>query len=344
MVDPAQTSPDPQPRDPTQWRVIGASTLGAGHRERDEPCQDHHLLSWLGEGDRQALVLAVADGAGSARHAEQGSRLAVAGLRDAVGELLARERLPSQIEDLDTWRWALLRVRLGLQEHAMEHRLELRDLACTLLAVVIDRAGAVCLQLGDGFILYGKQHEYLPVFRPTRGEFANETVFVVSPGAIDHHLQIARLSRVPERLVLMSDGLENVAIVQQTGKGYERLFDPLFERLAQRPPGLDSELSDELAAWMDRPRINRHTDDDKTLILALAMDTEVAMPATAETAEVAPLDPVTDPGTGEEHPAPSGAALATAPADAPAEAAPPGDTPSASDPDPDDERGDHPAG
>ena len=180
MVDPAQTSPDPQPRDPTQWRVIGASTLGAGHRQRDEPCQDHHLLSWLGEGDRQALVLAVADGAGSARHAEQGSRLAVAGLRDAVEQLLARERLPSQIEDPDTWRWALLRVRLGLQEHAMEHRLELRDLACTLLAVVIDRAGAVCLQLGDGFILYGKQHEYLPVFRPTRGEFANETVFVSS--------------------------------------------------------------------------------------------------------------------------------------------------------------------
>ena len=48
------------------WRVVGAVVQGASHARRDQPCQDwqdHRCLSGGG------LVIAVSDGAGSARRA-----------------------------------------------------------------------------------------------------------------------------------------------------------------------------------------------------------------------------------------------------------------------------------
>jgi hypothetical protein len=56
------------------WKVVGVSTAGTTHTRLDLPCQDSNLFEISPSG---ALVAVVADGAGSAVHAELGSQLAV---------------------------------------------------------------------------------------------------------------------------------------------------------------------------------------------------------------------------------------------------------------------------
>src|SRR5438874_1519448 len=59
-----------------RWRVVGTSVPGVRHRRRGEPCQDVFRRTETADG---TLVIAVADGAGSAEFAEVGARRAVEG-------------------------------------------------------------------------------------------------------------------------------------------------------------------------------------------------------------------------------------------------------------------------
>jgi hypothetical protein len=71
---------------PQQWRVIGRSVAGSAHVVRDIPCQD--ALAWRQLPDGR-LILAVADGAGSAARSELGAAAAVEALVDALDAALA---------------------------------------------------------------------------------------------------------------------------------------------------------------------------------------------------------------------------------------------------------------
>jgi serine/threonine protein phosphatase PrpC len=64
----------PKLRSSKPWRVVGASVAGTSHTRLGIPCQDSNLSEILPSG---FLVAVVADGAGSAAHADVGSQLAV---------------------------------------------------------------------------------------------------------------------------------------------------------------------------------------------------------------------------------------------------------------------------
>src|SRR3954468_16016063 len=63
------------------WRALGASVAGAGHRARGIGCEDASSVEVLDDG---TLLVAVADGAGSAPRASEGSTRAVAAAMDAL--------------------------------------------------------------------------------------------------------------------------------------------------------------------------------------------------------------------------------------------------------------------
>src|SRR5271165_1338416 len=73
------------------WRVAGATVPGVSHRQQGIPCQDSCHWQELPNG---MLLIAVADGCGSARHAALGSEWATqAALEHAAGAL--NRRLPA---------------------------------------------------------------------------------------------------------------------------------------------------------------------------------------------------------------------------------------------------------
>ena len=72
------------------WKILSESVPGSSHRRSGKPCQDYCLAAELALGQETALVMLCADGSGSAKHGENGSRVACESLleliRDALGQ------------------------------------------------------------------------------------------------------------------------------------------------------------------------------------------------------------------------------------------------------------------
>src|SRR5437660_1684991 len=91
------------------WRVVGASVTGTSHLKRGRDCDDAHACRQLENG---TIVLAAADGAGSATHSAEGARLAVQVALHAVEIAFAQQVEPVDEEHLlDLLRSVLRAVR-----------------------------------------------------------------------------------------------------------------------------------------------------------------------------------------------------------------------------------------
>lgn len=76
------------------WKIVSCSVTGISHKRRSIPCQDFAGYYHLPE--HNAVIGAVADGAGSAKYSHKGSRIAVkeaiAHTKENLKFLLNREK------------------------------------------------------------------------------------------------------------------------------------------------------------------------------------------------------------------------------------------------------------
>src|SRR4051794_32809250 len=144
------------------WRALGASVAGAGHRARGVGCEDASAVELLDDG---TLLVAVADGAGSAPRASEGSTRAVAA---AMAALRSGADLCAVMHA----------ARGSLEPVAAGDRL--RDLATTLLVVRATPAGVDTAQVGDGAVVVRRGESLEVVAADAKGEYLNETVFLTS--------------------------------------------------------------------------------------------------------------------------------------------------------------------
>jgi hypothetical protein len=268
------------------WRVAAASVAGAAHVRRGIGCQDAHLWSVLdGAASSQVLIAVLADGAGSASRAEAGARLACAFILDAVESMLAGVAGGAggaggaSPRDIDRCRVELWLAGLAAETAllAASEGLAPRDFSSTLLAAVVAADCAVFFQVGDGAIVVDAvppSAGYDCVFWPAHEEYENVTFFAAEPNA-DEHLQCALFDRRVEELALFSDGLQRLALDYAGQRAHAPFFRSMLSPLhaaAAGAAGAGAErdgLSDSLAAFLDSPRVNDRTDDDKTLMLAV---------------------------------------------------------------------------
>lgn len=249
-----------------EWRYTAVSVRGSAHVRSGEPCQDAQQVRLLERSDGAVLLLVASDGAGSARYAETGARLCVETFVTELERLFCADLLPVVLDE-QIARHLVQRVIDALHERATEAGATLRDYACTLLAAVVTDTQAYCWQRGDGAILREIAGQYVPVFAPDRGQYVNETGFITDPGAAEA-VRFLHLEERLARLAVLTDGLEPVTIIANTGLGFERFFAPLLARLEQGAPGFQDEMAQNLAGLLDDERVNSKTGDDKTLLLA----------------------------------------------------------------------------
>jgi len=236
------------------WTVLGDSATGASHAGREQPCQDAFRWALLGP-DGKTLLIVVADGAGSAELAEVGARLAC---DEAV-------RIAQSTDDIDLKGW-FTRVRDSLRDESIRRECPIRQLACTLLLAVIGEQESHFAQVGDGAIVVKKGCEWEVVFWPEPGEYANATHFLTD-GDFDKSLSVHTIIEPVFEISLFSDGLQRLALDFGSKRGHAAFFDPLFSALQNTP---DSEaLRDAFRSFLESPRVNSRTDDDKTLVIAL---------------------------------------------------------------------------
>jgi len=247
-----------------KWRVVAASVRGTSHARVKQLCQDAHHWEMLPEG---ILVAAVADGAGSATLGKVG---AIVAAQTAVETIRLKTATPGSLLDDEGWQVllskALEAARTAVEAEAVACKMTARDLATTLIIVVATPELIAAAQVGDGVAVAGdSQGNLIALTAPQRGEYANETTFLVSPNALDT-AQVTLWHGVPANIAVLSDGLQMLALEMTDGKPHVPFFSPLFHFMADVTD--ENEAKEQLVALLRSERITERTDDDLTLLLA----------------------------------------------------------------------------
>ncbi|MBM4365827.1 MAG: protein phosphatase 2C domain-containing protein [Deltaproteobacteria bacterium] len=144
------------------------------------PCQDAASVACSG----LPVVAALADGLGSAARSEAGAHIAVA---TAVQLLASRFTALAMLPPQGIAEALVAEVTARIDEAARDAGEERRHFASTLMFVATDGVTLVAGSLGDGVVSrQGTDGRSRVLFRPKRGEHANETFPVTSIGAAAH--------------------------------------------------------------------------------------------------------------------------------------------------------------
>jgi hypothetical protein len=281
------------------WKAIARSAIGTNHQKQQMPCQDYGDYKIL----NNAIIGAVADGAGCAKYADIGAELAVKTVLETFteqdiftitesycsGSSVSETRNQPKLRMADQngngsvvinqpqflcgqevsqlFTKTVKKVVTALEEKATSDGYSVDDLACTLLIVVATPLGITAMQIGDGFITVRyQQEEPQLLFPPDKGEYINETTFVTSANALKT-MQVVVQTGHPEFICASTDGLERLAIRMSDWTPFVPFFQPLEEYLRETD---NSEQEEEyLMSFLNSDRLNARTDDDKTLLLCL---------------------------------------------------------------------------
>ncbi|GGR07831.1 hypothetical protein GCM10008957_20650 [Deinococcus ruber] len=253
---------------------MGASVRGTAHVQSGAECQDASLWRLVDSAQGvPTLLLTASDGAGSAAHSAEAAQLVCAALLDELERLSRRDGFDLAELNAHT---LLAGLRAALEGHADEHGYLLRDLACTLLVGVVVPGAAWFMQVGDGAIVMQSGAELRLHVWPDSGEYANQTYFVTD---VPHsHVHEALYSGDWRRVALLTDGLQGLALSSAGRVPHAPFFEPVFRTLEQAQDGWPEYLGSGLRQFLDSPAVNARTSDDKTLLLACALDVpEVAI-------------------------------------------------------------------
>jgi hypothetical protein len=245
------------------WRFAAGQATGSSHEKLNIPCQDR--MSCAVVEPEGTLVAVVADGAGTAALAHVGAEIAVWTV-SATAQLGVRAGRKDYTEVL---REGAVLARQRLVEAAAERSVPVRDLSCTLLAVIAAPIGGAALQIGDGAIVIGSTApSWRCVFWPQKGEYANTTFFLGDEAALAR----AEVTSLPDEtfdVAVFSDGLEALAVNFSRRSAHQPFFRTGFAPLhACKTPGESASLSESLSRMLTSPAVRARTDDDASLILA----------------------------------------------------------------------------
>ncbi len=245
------------------WRVLGASVVGTSHRKTDRPCQDAHAYRVLPAG----ALLVVADGAGSAERSEEGAHLAAKTALHVLTAAVAQGWPSGEHVWREVFSAAYAEAQQAIFDRAAQAGAPPRAFATTLLCAALSADLLAVAQLGDGVAVAATgPGEWFVAAAPQRGEYANETYFLVQPQALDH-IAVTVYAEAVEALAVMTDGLLRLVLDVSTTTPHAPFFNPLVA-FANAAPHTD-QASSQLADFLNSDRVSARTDDDKTLVLAV---------------------------------------------------------------------------
>lgn len=250
------------------WKTVYDSVKGTSHEDSQQPCQDACRVVELEVSGEVLLVACAADGAGSASHSDEGSRIAC----DIFIESLEGWEVDFGAEGADCETQAknwIQGIRERIESRAAELSVATRQLACTFLGAVVGNSNCLFIQIGDGAIIRGSNDGYQAVFWPQSGEYANTTNFVTDPTFSDH-LVVKQIDERIDEIALFTDGLERLILKFDDKSVHEPFLTPFFNSLrsAEDPEAYFEPLRN----FLNSQAVNERTDDDKTLILATRLE------------------------------------------------------------------------
>lgn len=255
-------------RNPAGWQLAAARQRGASHEATGKVCQDAYGLAMPSP---EMLVVAVADGAGSAEYADVGASLAASGGLARLCERLAEDWAALDEARLKIiLREGLVAAKEAVEAEAAARRTSARDLATTLILMIARPELIAVTQVGDGATVVASQAgEITALTLPPAGEYINEATFLTSADALDTAQTVIWKGRAGQ-LAAFSDGLQLLCLKWPECHPHEAFFSPLFKFISSAED--EVQAGRELASFLGSERIKELTDDDLTLVLASVTD------------------------------------------------------------------------
>ena len=155
---------------------------GTSHEKNGVPCQDAHGYRVLPDG---VVIIAVADGSGSARRSAAGSQCVVAQAIDSLEAALSRGAPYSDLGWESLLTEAFRQARRAILDLAREEDSPVRAFDTTLTCAVASAKGLVAGQIGDCLVVARcEDGKMFTATQPQRGEYANETFFLTGDDAL----------------------------------------------------------------------------------------------------------------------------------------------------------------
>src|SRR5262249_44987397 len=145
-----------------------------------------------------------------------------------------------------------------LSARAHEDGNALKDYSCTLLAAIVGNDSAAFAQIGDGAIVvsHGEADGWSWVFWPRHGEYANQTVFILSADAMEA-LEFNLAPRRIDEVAVFSDGIERLVLHGASKAVNDPFFNQMFVPVrASTSRGLDQKLSEKLREYLGSAAVN----------------------------------------------------------------------------------------
>lgn len=256
------------------WKCIGTNSTGTKHEESKQPCEDalyHEVIETYSHGN--ILLSFVSDGAGSASYGGYAAHYVVTKVANMVKELLREVHTVLEAD--------LYGILESIYDHfyvkSLQEQIDISEFSCTFLGVIVSSKGTICMQIGDGAIIYNNgENVYRTIWWPQSGDYYNATVFLVD----DEHISGLKILSIEEsftEVALITDGLQLLALNFEDETVFQPFFNNLFFHLRNAPPTAEalSKLNSRLAQYLNSEAINDRTDDDKTIFLGTQLGNQI---------------------------------------------------------------------
>lgn len=276
-----------------QKDIVVASKRGRSHANEGKPRDDDFRVSFNPQNGW--YILAVADGAGSAKYSREGSRIACETVERYCKEKLAEqgEAFEEAVKEYadnktqDNLKPVVEKIHEILFKAATEayraiiNKVDecrepavLKDFSTTLLLTICRKFSfgwfVASFGVGDGAIaLYDKDADSIKLLNePDGGEYAGQTRFLTMESIFRDRTRI-KMSIVPDftALMLMTDGISDPFFETDANLAKKEKWDELWNNLSSEVNFSDDneESKDQLLKWLDFWSPGNH--DDRTIAI-----------------------------------------------------------------------------
>jgi len=243
--------------DSVRWRTLGVASTGRGHALSGEPCQDHHKVASLLNGE---LVVIVADGAGSAEFSDEGARVA----SETCLSLIAEQSVKRPLSERD-YRRIFMATARSVAHYARGFQLAPREFATTLNVLHCTPHGICNASIGDSGCLIQTDTNALKLLAaPFKGRYANETAFL-TPRMVGKYFVFGCTDAPVKGFIAATDG--SFDLLYQQDRINADSANALIECLRKQDL---RQARQELETFFQSQTLARFTRDDLTLVVGHA--------------------------------------------------------------------------
>lgn len=248
----------------SEWHTVAASKRGSRHEASGANCEDAYQVVQPVPG---VLVIAVADGAGSAQFAEIGANIAAErGVAQICAGLEQTEDAPDDSVLRRIFEEAVATSLVAVQAEAANREVDYRELASTLILVIAHREFIAAAQIGDGAtVIADEAGNLLALTVPPPTEYINEAIFLTSMDALQT-MKVKVWRGRASGVAAFSDGLQMLCMKWPEFEPHAAFFTPLFDFVRNTTD--EAEATSGLENFLLSERVGKLTDDDVTLVLA----------------------------------------------------------------------------